>query len=113
MSNPPIATIMSNINMSEETFRDLLKKEMPNATITDEEITKFYNKITKLDNYYEVYVENGEIDLEEYSGPYVTYEECVEYIEEKYTKKTINDEKYTFEIQYQKSNGEGEYYSYP
>ena len=64
-------------------------------------------------NYWEVNVENNEIDYENDSGPLDTYEECVEWIKDNYTEETINDKHYEFEIQYQKINGEGEYYSYP
>jgi len=64
-------------------------------------------------NNYEVVVENNEIDYYNESGPLDTYEECVEWIKDNYTEETINDKHYEFEIQYQKINGEGEYYSYP
>ena len=63
--------------------------------------------------YYEVYVENTELDIDDYFGPYDSYEQCVEFINENYTEENINDKDYTFEIQEQEPNGEGSYYAYP
>jgi len=64
-------------------------------------------------NYWEVNVENNEIDYENDSGPLDTYEQCVEWINDIYTEDTINNIQYQFQIQYQKISGEGEYYYYP
>jgi len=62
--------------------------------------------------FYEVYVENI-LGQNKYFGPYSSYEECVEFINETYSEKTINDPDFMIEIQEQEPNGQGSYYAYP